>query len=60
MGDLLTIHCAGAYAFTMASNYNSSPLAAEVLLSNRKPYLTRQRQSLEDLIRGETIPDLAD
>lgn len=60
VGDLLTIHCAGAYAFTMASNYNSSPLAAEVLLSNRKPYLTRQRQSLEDLIRGETIPVLAD
>jgi len=56
VGDLLTIHCAGAYSFTMASNYNSSPLAAEVLIANTRPYLIRERQTLDDLIRGERIP----
>lgn len=58
VGDLLTIHCAGAYAFAMASNYNSSPLAPEVLIANGKPHLVRARQTLDDLIRGERIPDL--
>jgi diaminopimelate decarboxylase len=60
VGDLLTIHCAGAYASTMASNYNSSPLAPEVLISKGKPHLIRQRQPFEDLIRNETIPRLTD
>jgi diaminopimelate decarboxylase len=58
VGDLLVIHCAGAYAFSMASNYNSSPLAAEVLISKGTPHLIRTRQTLDDLIRGEQIPDL--
>ncbi len=56
VGDLLTIHCAGAYAFTMASNYNSSPLAAEVLISNGTPHVVRVRQTPDDLVRGETVP----
>ena len=56
VGDLLTIHCAGAYAFAMSSNYNSRPFAAEVLLANGKADLVRERQSLDDLIRGESIP----
>lgn len=56
VGDLLTIHCAGAYSFTMGSNYNSCPLAPEVLIRAGKPFLVRQRQSLDDLIRGESIP----
>jgi len=58
--DLLIMHCAGAYAFSMASHYNSSPFAAEVLVSKGEPYLTRRRQNLDDLTRDETIPDLAD
>jgi diaminopimelate decarboxylase len=60
VGDYLTIHCAGAYAFSMASNYNSSPLAAEVLLSRGTPHLIRVRQTLDDLIRGESIPAFDD
>jgi len=58
VGDLLTLHCAGAYGFGMGSNYNSTPLAAEVLISNGKPVLIRTRQTAEDLVRGERIPDL--
>jgi diaminopimelate decarboxylase len=60
VGDLLTIHCAGAYAFSMASNYNSSPMAAEVLVSQGTPHLVRTRQTLDDLIRGEVIPELGE
>jgi diaminopimelate decarboxylase len=56
VGDLLVIHCVGAYDFSMASNYNSSPLAAEVLLSDGTPHLIGARQTLDDLIRGESIP----
>lgn len=56
VGDLLTIHCAGAYSFGMGSNYNSMPLAAEVLIRDRAAYLVRARQTLEDLVRGETVP----
>lgn len=40
----------------MASNYNSKPLAAEVLIKDNQPYLIRSRQTLEDLTQGEVIP----
>jgi diaminopimelate decarboxylase len=56
VGDLLVIHCVGAYGFSMASNYNSSPLAAEVLISRGAAHLIRARQTLDDLTRGESIP----
>ena len=56
VGELLVIECAGAYGFAMSSNYNSKPFAAEVLVSQEKPYQIRARQSLDDLIHGETIP----
>ena len=56
VGDYLIIERAGAYGAVMASNYNSKPLAAEVLIQNKHPHLIRARQSLDDLIRGETIP----
>ncbi len=56
VGDFLVIGCAGAYGAVMGSNYNSKPLAAEVLLENGKAHLVRARQSFEDIIRGETIP----
>jgi diaminopimelate decarboxylase len=55
VGDYLIIECAGAYGMVMASNYNSKPLPAEVLIQNSAARLIRQRQTLEDLIRGETI-----
>jgi diaminopimelate decarboxylase len=59
VGDLLVIENAGAYGFCMSSNYNSKPLAAEVLLSEGEAHLIRARQTFEDLIRGEIIPNLA-
>lgn len=59
VGDYLVIKCAGAYGFVMSSNYNSKTMAAEVLVHRGKPFLARQRQSLDDLIRGERIMPLA-
>jgi diaminopimelate decarboxylase len=56
VGELLVIECAGAYGFVMGSNYNSRPLAAEVLIDGGKPSLIRRRQTFEDLVRGEEIP----
>ncbi len=56
IGDFLVIECAGAYGMAMASNYNSKPLPAEVLIRDGQPHLVRERQSLDDLIRGERIP----
>ncbi len=56
VGELLVIGCAGAYGFSMSSNYNSKPHAAEVLVSGGKAHLVRARQSLDDLVRGESIP----
>ena len=56
VGDFLVLEIAGAYGFVMGSNYNSKPLAPEVLISSGRPSLIRARQTFEDLIRGETIP----
>ena len=56
VGDYLIIERAGAYGFVMASNYNSKPLAAEVLIQNGQLHLIRARQTFEDLIRGEALP----
>jgi diaminopimelate decarboxylase len=56
VGDLLVIECAGAYGFAMGSNYNSKPLAAEVLLAGGAAHLIRSRQSFDDIVRGEQIP----
>ncbi len=52
-GDLVAIMSAGAYGFVMASNYNSRPLPAEVLVRDGRAELVRARQSYEDLVRGE-------
>ncbi|HYO79786.1 MAG TPA: diaminopimelate decarboxylase [Bryobacteraceae bacterium] len=52
-GDLLSIATAGAYGFTQASNYNSRPRASEVLVEGSSWRFARQRESYEDLIRGE-------
>jgi diaminopimelate decarboxylase len=55
-GDLLSVMSAGAYGFTMASNYNSHPKPPEVLVDGDKYYVVRKRESFEDLINGEVIP----
>jgi diaminopimelate decarboxylase len=55
VGDLLVIEIAGAYGFVMASNYNSKPLPAEVLVDGGQARLVRRRQTPEDLVRGETV-----
>lgn len=52
-GDLLAFSNAGAYCFSMASNYNSRYRPAEVLVKNGKPYLIRQREEFDDLIKGQ-------
>ncbi len=55
-GDLLAILCAGAYGFSMSSQYNSRPRAAEVLVNRGEYDLIRARESLDDLMRGQMIP----
>jgi diaminopimelate decarboxylase len=55
VGDLVVIEIAGAYGFVMASNYNSKPLPAEVLVDGGTARLVRRRQTPEDLVRGETV-----
>lgn len=57
-GDLLAVMSAGAYGFSMSSNYNSRPRVAEVLVKDNNFYLIRKRETLNDLIRGEVIPPL--
>ncbi|RLQ21030.1 diaminopimelate decarboxylase [Seongchinamella sediminis] len=52
-GDLLALSGAGAYGFTMSSNYNSRPRAAEVMVDGDAVHLVRERESLADIIRGE-------
>ncbi len=55
-GDRLAVRSAGAYGFTMASNYNSRPRPAEVLVDGENAYLVRERETLEQLFAGEHIP----
>lgn len=57
VGDLLLIGCAGAYGFSMSSNYISKPRPAEVLIIGGKAHLVRTRETNADLIRGEAIPE---
>ena len=54
--DLLAVMSAGAYGFTMASNYNSHPKPPEVLVDGDQYHIVRRRESMEDLINGEVIP----
>ncbi len=56
-GDLLAILSAGAYGMSMASNYNSRPRAAEVLVDKNKIHLIRDRETFAALITGERLPD---
>lgn len=56
--DLMAVMSAGAYGFTMASNYNSRLRAAEVLVTGDKYHIIRKREDYRELIRGEKIPDM--
>ncbi|MBE9532445.1 MAG: diaminopimelate decarboxylase [Proteobacteria bacterium] len=55
-GDLISIMSAGAYGFTMSSNYNSRLRAAEVMVDDKKFSVIRKRESFADLINGEALP----
>ena len=55
-GDLIALMSAGAYGFTMSSNYNSRPRVPEVMVSGTKFEVVRKQESFADLIKGETIP----
>ena len=56
-GDLIVLHSAGAYGASQSSQYNSRPLIPEVLVHEDKFALIRQRPSLEDMLKAESIPD---
>lgn len=56
-GDILVVRSAGAYGFAMSSNYNSRPRACELMVDGAQVHVVRQRETLEDLWRGEaTLP----
>ena len=54
-GDSLAVMSAGAYGFSMSSNYNTRPRAAEVLVRGKEFFVVRKRENLKDLIRGEEL-----
>ncbi|HAS53093.1 MAG: diaminopimelate decarboxylase [Nitrospirae bacterium GWC2_57_13] len=55
-GDLLAIMGAGAYGFSMSSNYNSRPRVAEVMVKGSEFFTIRERENYDELIRGEKVP----
>ncbi len=58
-GDLVAVMSAGAYGFAMSSNYNSRPRAAEVMVAGQRWAVINQRETIEDLTRGESLPPWA-
>ena len=56
-GDLLAVMSAGAYGFTMASNYNSRPRVPEIMVKDGQIHVIRAREEYADLVRGEVIPE---
>ena len=54
-GDLLAVRSAGAYGFTMSSNYNSRPRAAEIMVDGDKAHLVRHRETVQALYEGESV-----
>lgn len=54
-GDLLAVRSAGAYGFVMASNYNSKPRPAEVMVDGDQTHIVRERETMEQLTRGEQV-----
>jgi len=57
-GELLAVMSAGAYGFVLASNYNSRPRLAEVLVKGKRFKLIRRRETAADLMRGEALTPL--
>jgi diaminopimelate decarboxylase len=57
-GDIIAFKNAGAYGFSMASNYNSRPKPAEVLVINGQAKLIRERETLQDIIKGQVEIDV--
>jgi diaminopimelate decarboxylase len=55
-GDLLAFTSAGAYCFSMSSNYNSRPRPAEIMIEKGALRVIRKRETTEDLMRGESLP----
>jgi diaminopimelate decarboxylase len=55
-GDLLAIMSAGAYGMSMSSNYNTRPRAVEVMIDGDRFHVIRKRETMEQLMAGETIP----
>jgi diaminopimelate decarboxylase len=55
-GEYLAVMSAGAYGFSMSSNYNSRPRAAEVLVKGKQHFLIRRRETYDDLVRNDRIP----
>jgi diaminopimelate decarboxylase len=55
VGDLLAVLDAGAYGMSLASNYNSRPRAAEVLIDGKRTRLIRKRETIDDLLRAERV-----
>jgi diaminopimelate decarboxylase len=56
-GDLVAVMSAGAYGFSMSSNYNARPRVAEILVQDQEFYVIRKRETYRQLIWGESIPD---
>lgn len=56
-GELVAVMSAGAYGFSMSSNYNARPRVAEILVKDKAFYVIRKRETYAQLIRGETIPE---
>ncbi len=56
-GDLIAVMSAGAYGFSMSSSYNSRPRVAEIMVKGDRYFTIRERETYEDLVRGEMIPD---
>jgi len=56
-GELVAVMSAGAYGFSMSSNYNARPRVAEILVKDDEFYVIRKRESYAQLIRGEAIPE---
>jgi len=54
-GDCLCLFSAGSYGFVMSSNYNSRPRVAEIMVAGEQVHLIRQRETLQDLVRGEQL-----
>ena len=55
-GDLVVFHSAGAYGAVLSSQYNTRPLIPEIIVNGDQCEVTRERPSLEDILRGERIP----